>query len=539
MDRADLEMCWLPHATSKIHDEPDLQAIRTMGFRGEALSSIAAVSRLTVCSCTGAEGGALEVHGSQRQRLDAWAGRRGTRVEVANLFYNLPARLQFLKRAGSEFLLCKTTFIEKALSHPGVGFRLFNDGKLALFLPPRDGGQALKERWTDAYRAQLLLPAGLHQIAAAHPEAAVTLIFGRPDNYQHDRKLIQVFINRRRINEYSLQQAVEAGFTGFLPGGRFPVAAVHLEIDPARVDVNIHPAKREVKLMDGRRLHAIIVRMIQDFLRIDHHRRQVDLPSREPWPSAGLPGLDFPAAHQAPAAYDLRHRFTVPEEVREIPVPGRSGREWPDTGRQQAPVSPPAVRPATGDTGLGEAFPSNPAIRYIGQAFGVFLVAQKADELLLLDFHAAHERILFDRYRADRSQQRLLVPVVLHPADADEGSPALRRCQSALSERGVLVAENGGAWVLEAVPLCYSGDAGLLVEALEDGRLDLEQLDRRLFATLACRAARKDGDLVTAAQAQELLEAAMALPEKRCPHGRPIFFSLSREELFELVGRKV
>jgi DNA mismatch repair protein MutL len=504
------------------------------------LSSIAAVSRLSVYSCTGTGGGVLRIDGGQRLSLDAWAGRRGTRVEVANLFYNLPARLQFLKRAGSEYLLCKTTFIEKAMSHPGIGFRLFNDGKLALFLPPRDGAQALRERWTDAYRAQLLLPAELHLLTASHPEAAVTLVLGRPDNYQHNRKLIQVFINRRRVNEYSLQQAVEAGYTGFLPGGRFPVSAVHMEINPARVDVNIHPAKREVKLLDGRRLHAIIVRMIQDFLRIDHHRHQTDLPAREQRPATDLPGLDALSAQPRPAAYDLKHRFTVPEEVHERPAQTTAGREWPGIGRDPSSASSaaafqagPSVSPAA------SGFPSTPPIRYIGQAFGVFLVAQKDEELLLLDFHAAHERILYDRFRADRSQQRLLVPMALHPGDADEGCPALRRCQDGLAGRGIVVRESGAGWLLEAVPLCFSGDASLLVEALEDESLDTEQLDRRLFATLACRAARKDGDLVTAAQAQELLEAAMALPEKRCPHGRPIFFSLSRDELFELVGRKV
>jgi DNA mismatch repair protein MutL len=133
----------------------------------------------------------------------------------------------------------------------------------------------------------------------------------------------------------------------------------------------------------------------------------------------------------------------------------------------------------------------------------------------------------------------LLVPPILRPVDADEGCPALKGCQDALLERGILLRENAGVWILEAVPLCFSGDTDLLVQALESAELSIEGLDRRLFATLACRAARKDGDLVSAHQARELLEEAMALPEKRCPHGRPIFFSLSRDELFELVGRKV
>ena len=531
MTRDDLALCWQPHATSKLHEEADLYQIRTMGFRGEALSSIASVSRLTVFSLGVSEGGVLEVHGGSRTRLEAWAGRKGTRVEVASLFYNLPARLQFLKRAGSEFLLCKTTFLEKAAAHPGLSFRLFNDDRLALFLPAKNGEQALKERFLDIYRSTVEHPALLHQISASHPEATITMVLGRPELYQHDRKMIQVFVNRRRVNEFSLVQAIEAGYTGFLPGGRFPVAALFLDVDPARVDVNIHPAKREVKLMDNRRLHSQVVRMIQDFLRIDYHRRDPANQSQSMAPA--LPGFESGSApvltrSSAMVNYDLRQCLTIPTEVREGP------RELENRDRpliQPSPAHP--AQPRFDTTVPGSS------IRYLGQIFGVFLVAIHGERLILLDFHAAHERILFDRYRSNLASQALLVPLRLEPATGTDYHHGLSACVAALRERGIALRLDGSDWILEAVPLCFSGNTEILVEALESDTLTVDNLDRSLFASLACRAARKDGDLVTADQAQALLEEALALPEPRCPHGRPIWFSLSRDELFELVGRTV
>ena len=430
MDRENLDLCWLPHATSKIHEESDLCSIRTMGFRGEALSSIATVARLSIYSFGTGGGGFLEVHGGIKQGLDPWAGRPGSRIEVANLFFNLPARLQFLKRAGSEFLLCKTTFIEKALPQAGIAFRLFNDGKLAAFFPVTKGEESLKDRFFEVYRTQIEHKSFLQQISAHHPEANVTMVLGRPELYQHDRRLMQVFINLRRINEFSLIQAIEAGYSGFLPGGRFPVAAIFLEIEPSKVDVNIHPAKREVKLLDNRRLHAIVVRMIQDFLRIDHHRRPVS----EPVQARGEPFLgnfenhtmvsgreSIPVSpnrvigHHSTINYDLLKRFALPSAVAEP-----TNTALPETPLADNPASPSKIR-------------------YIGQIFGVFLLAQHGERLIMLDFHAAHERILYDRYCCQTASQNLLVPICLSPVDPDLGFDPLMACQESLSQRGIII----------------------------------------------------------------------------------------------------
>jgi DNA mismatch repair protein MutL len=176
---------------------------------------------------------------------------------------------------------------------------------------------------------------------------------------------------------------------------------------------------------------------------------------------------------------------------------------------------------------------------YLGQIFGVFLMVRRGAELLLVDFHAAHERILFDRFRSGLVQQRLLLPVRLQADDASAMSERLLACRKALRERGIVVEEDQEGWMLEAVPACFGGNTELVLEALESDQLSLESLDRSLFATLACRTARKDGDILSPDEAKALLAEALALPEPRCPHGRPVWFSLSKDELFELVGRKV
>lgn len=519
MDSENLRLAWLPHATSKIVIESDLYDIRTLGFRGEALSSIAAVSQLVINSTNGNDGATLEVHGGGQIRLDPFQGKTGTRVEVRNLFYNLPARKQFLKRSATESAMCKTVLVDKALAHPGISFRMFNETGMSLFLPACFGEKAALNRYRAVYPDLIGQSDFFHEIMVRFNEGEVKLLIGRPEIYQHDRRMIQIFVNRRRINEYSLVQAIEYGFTGFLPGGRFPVAACFLEINPERLDVNIHPAKREVKIRDLQVIHSQIVRSIQNFLRTSVHQRQIieqkeiqyQLPNY-----SEKPGLKQGASNQILQTY--YHNDAVQ------PSFDRSQRFEASTVAESVVV---------------DQMSNGPAFRYLGLVFGVFLIVAIDQRLMMLDMHAAHERILYDRFRLDGKRQDLLVPIIFNTENG-EADKALDGISPELESMGIRV-ENmqAGQWALSSVPACFAAKTSVITEILESPGLYLENIERSLFATLACRAAIKDGDSIGYEQAIRLIQEAIALPEQRCPHGRPIFFALSKEELFELVGRKV
>jgi DNA mismatch repair protein MutL len=215
MGREDLEVCWKAHATSKIESEDDLLRISTLGFRGEALSSIAVCSRLSIVSSQSADEPAcrLEVRGGALQALELSQGKKGTVVDVAELFYNFPARKKFLKSASAESSLCRSVFTDRAISHPSIAFRLFADGEAKLTLP----ATSPEDRVSLCYAGQL----DSRMLAASTSEGRgfrVYVIAGTPELRRRDRKLIQIFVNRRRVSEYSLMQAVEYGFAGFMPG---------------------------------------------------------------------------------------------------------------------------------------------------------------------------------------------------------------------------------------------------------------------------------------------------------------------------------
>ncbi len=259
MSRADLELCGLRHATSKIHEEDDLYRVTTLGFRGEALASMAACARLTVQSApreAPREGHRLLLAGGKRLALEPHQAPPGTVVEVSDLFYNMPARRRFLRSGGAESAGCRTVFLDKALPHPEVSFRLVAEGRLRHFFPPQE----------DLGRVAAAYGLAPEALAVARG-AGVTAVLARPEVHRRDRRLMQLFVNRRRIYDYSLLQAVEQAFSPYMPGGCFPVAFLFLEVDPALVDFNVHPAKREARFRDPAGLRRAVSETLREHLR--------------------------------------------------------------------------------------------------------------------------------------------------------------------------------------------------------------------------------------------------------------------------------
>ncbi|GHV50684.1 DNA mismatch repair protein MutL [Spirochaetia bacterium] len=520
MDRDDLELCWLTHATSKIRSLDDLAQAETLGFRGEALAAAAAVARLEILTSTdGREAWQLEVGPGKSvpPRIEQARRNRGTSVRALGLFDTIPARKRFLKREGAEAGLCRQVLIDKALVLPERSFRFTQDGKLKTWLPVVP---TLKERFIQCF-LNSMEGNFLHEIHGAGQGFSVTIVVGGPELYRNDRRQQYVFANRRRIQDYGLLQALEYGVQGWFPNGVHPVGAVYVEIDPALADFNIHPAKREVRFADPGAIHHLITQTLREFTRhaVTHQMGNTAYQAETNHHAASL-ALE--------ALLDQKPAFA--------PLPGRGAAmsaSLPEhsTGLEKR-GSPPDRSFA-----VAEASPSYGGIRLVGRVFDLFILVESGDKLFIIDQHAAHERILYDAFLSKPiPKQELLVPIPFSTAGADEDKFLISHRED-LANLGIIVEEGEGEWRITALPANWKmGDAETVREIL-DLRTSGENMAERWVATLSCHAAIKDGDYLDDTSALALAEEALRLPHPRCPHGRPVKTELTKENLYKAVRR--
>jgi len=525
MNREDLELCFLPHATSKIDTEDDLSHVRSLGFRGEALSAIATVSRLEIASHPTGEdvGHRLAVQAGRLSSLEPHHTSPGTTVTVKDLFYSLPARKRFLKRASAETAMSRNVFLEKAVPFHDAGFRLFTDGKMRTFLPP---GSRLDR--VAAAHSNLLDPALLTEIAGSGDGFHITCVTAGPHLYRNDRKLIQIYVNNRRIWEYAFVQAVEYGFSDYLPGGSYPIAFVFIELNPDLVDFNIHPAKREARFRNLQDIHRRLVSLLQGFLQAHNIKfSRQNSSSADPelqWQTAAErpPEPPRPAGPTRPAG-SVRAAGSAPL-FSAAPQAGRARSAVPYELDHHFNPAAPAARPET-DT-----------LIYHGQIFGLFLLAEVGNHFYIVDQHAGHEKVLYNRFRQAVERQGLLVPHTFETTQ-DEAE-VLSGITDALAAIGITVRRlSASEWEITEVPAAFASEPVSLAEVITDPSISPRELEKEIYATMACKAAIKDGDRVDDVTARSLLEEIFTLENARCPHGRPIWFELSRSELFQFVGR--
>jgi DNA mismatch repair protein MutL len=547
MSREDLLLCSERHATSKIREERDLHRVRSLGFRGEALASVAACSRLEIVSRQRQEQGAeaaageaahrLRVEGGRRLGLEQWRGNPGTIVTVSELFYNLPVRRKFLKSTSGETGMCRQTFLEKAVAHPQISFRFFTEGKLKSFLPPQDP----KQRVAQAFALPL---EHLSFLEAEQPKVGLKIVAARPEFNRRDKRLIQIYVNRRRIFEYGLVHAVEHAYGRYMPGGQHPVAFVFLELDPGLVDFNIHPAKREARFRDLPSLHQLINAALREYLgsfdlqgpglRGTELRgagiQETGSPAR--WDAGGKPGEGRFAFPERPLRAG-RSSVLPRSSVQPIPGPGVPG----STGEQRRAPAGPVSEPAAGQLAEDRAGePAGPL--YKGQLFKLFLLVEYGSSLYVVDQHAAHERILFEQLKsAQPAAQELLMPIRL---EVGANAAGLIPGRAKLFERlGIRVEmSDDGAWEITALPeALVSIEEQTLIEALLLEKGSMDELVDRVFSLAACRLAVKEGTELDAPAATELVRQAFQLENARCPHGRPIWYEVTEQQLMREVGR--
>ena len=563
MTREDLTLCCLPHATSKIETEDDLMQIRSLGFRGEALSSIAASSRVDIISTREGETHRLTIREGKLTDPVPWRGDKGTIVEASDLFYSIPARKKFLKRPQSEGTMCRNTFLEKAIPFPDIHFQLTMDGKVRFTLP----SSTLRERVAAAYGSSI--PGGmLVQRQAVLDGFDITIVAGRPELNRNDRRFIQIFANNRRIDEYAYMQAVQYGYDEILPGGVFPVCFVFINVDPALVDFNIHPAKREARFRNGPQIHHELVSLIKDFLRefspvrpsgVIVESRQLDLEAPDsPASPSGKSGL--PSAEPAPLPWQ-KPSSPASKGVYKSRTDWPGGQSSSHHGRESYPATPQAqserfsrlVRetPPLRQELHPERNPSHyspspesqegneSSIRYMGQIMGVFLLAEVGTDLYIVDQHAAHEKLLYERYkREDPAVQELLIPLELEVSEEEERFMLAQK--EVFTSLGISFRKReDNLFEVTALPRAALSLEKEIMEFLRCRKGSPAELQKDLYATMSCRNAIKEGDPIDPGAAMELLKGALALENPRCPHGRLLWFKLSEAELYSLVGRTV
>ena len=558
MTEEDLKNCARPHATSKISSDSDLLKISTLGFRGEALASIAAVARLSIIS------GGWKMRASiiEDHLLERTAQVQGTIVQSEGLFENIPARRQFLKRPATEGIMCKNTFVEKAMARPDIGFRFISDGMTKLDLP---AGQSLKERYISANQITES-PALFYELSGkasgSEPDWSFKVLIGEPSVSRPNKKDILIYANGRRIQEYSLVQAVDYGGQGFFPNGTFPAAVVFVEVKPSLIDFNIHPAKKEARFHDISDLHHGISSTIKAFfhsytfsnfnedkpadeVRYDDvgelYQKHISYKTSE---TASHSLSDFRSKYfgGAPAsAASSSGNYSA--QKNELNFKSINTEKLAEEALEASQTDIFSTQTSDSSVPTNEAFspasaPSAAQIKFIGSALGTILLAEKNNCLYIIDQHAAHERILFDRImNSQGNRQTLLIPYKIK-TDSKSQDNQLEKLKDRLTQIGFETEKKSpGEWEIKTIPERWTGTQYDLQTLIFVKQVEPEQIIRSIAAMTACHAAVKDGYVLDDQTAANLVEKAFTLEDPHCPHGRPIYTVISRQKLFELVKR--
>ncbi|OJF76072.1 MAG: hypothetical protein BKP49_09225 [Treponema sp. CETP13] len=537
MTKEDLQNCAYPHATSKIVTEKDLDNLSTLGFRGEALASIAAVSRLSIQTARKNTGSwKVEVTVGKKHEIVPSYLDSGTIVHSQGLFENFPARRQFLKRPGTESNMCRQTFIEKVIPYPDIAFRLIIDNKIRLDLPK---DQTLISRFINAidckYDTNLFSEIHAFDTENETPQWKITIVLSPPEISRPDKKHMYIFVNGRRIQEYSMLQAIDYGAQGFYPNGTHPICALFIEMNPHLVDFNIHPAKKEVRFKNSTPIHHAVSTTVRSF----YHAHTIKNLAQEK--NLQRP-LEFRnKIKSSDSALTKKHEKTsntsLYKEVFESPTPNKTEHNFTDTYKKfERKFRENVSNPVTVSSNTSPFTKRD--WNYVGQALGVFLIVEKNNELLLVDQHAGHERIRYNDFMENAGKkQKLLIPFILETSEPEEDN-YLKKITKSLSDAGFDIKDCGaGHWEISSVPIKWEGTEGDLQKSLLEKRLAPNEVIRAIAATTACRGAIKDGNILDRTTAEKLLDKIFALEEPFCPHGRPIWTTITKQELFDRVHR--
>ena len=516
------------HATSKIASLAELESVATMGFRGEALAAIASIAELTLLSRTAEQPGAWQLDARSGELRPA-ARAVGTTVEVRELFFAVPARRKFLKSDATELAHCMEALRRHALARPDVGFALWHEGRLIEQWRSHPGAAGLAQRLADVLGEDFL--AG--SVAIDHQAGGVRGHAGLPDRARARADQQYAWVNGRFVRDKVIAHAARAAYEDVLHGQRQPVYVLHVAVDPARVDVNVHPTKIEVRFRDSREVHQAVRHAIEHALATP--RAALLARTADPTPPAPAPEFFKPFSAPAPArsaqaAIDLK--APAGHAVAELQALWQAA---PDPGAAALPAAP-----ADDDWPLGRA---------IAQLHGIYILAENRAGLVLVDMHAAHERIVYERLKrqldgARVASQPLLIPATF-AATAQEVATA-EGCAEVLARLGLeITAFSPRTLAVRAVPTALAaGDAVALARSVlaelaqHEASTVVERARHELLATMACHGAVRAHRRLTHEEMNALLRQMEATERSdQCNHGRPTWRQLSLRELDALFLR--
>ena len=532
ISKEDLPYALTRHATSKISNQDDLQKIVSLGFRGEALASIASVSRLSLTSFQVGNQHAWEIQaeGSQTIALQPAAGSLGTSLEVRDLFFNIPARRKFLKSESTEFAHCEAIFQRIALSNPTITFNLYHNGKLRSHLASADFPERIKQLLGQEFRQTALF------ITEEAADIQLQGLISRPTFSRTTREMQYFFVNGRFVKDKLLNHAIREAYRDVLHLDRHPAYVIYLHINPDNVDVNVHPTKIEVRFRDSRAVHQFIFHAIHKALANGHTE-----------------------SSEANLSDSTHHIGAVTRNIKKVPLTYSQNRQvnLPLQSAAQPSVfyqtlfgeKSHEIIAAPDLTVQSESHASNFLGYALGQLLGIYILAQSTQGLIIVDMHAAHERIVYEKLKQALDQQALptqslLIPHLLQTDALD--ITTVEESALLLNQLGFEISVTSPTTLaIRTMPsILKNADISKLIsELLEDirsyGSSQLLTGNRNeILATMACHSAIRANELLTIEEMNVLLrEMEKTERSDQCNHGRPTWLALSLEQIDKLFMR--
>ncbi|MFD1735900.1 DNA mismatch repair endonuclease MutL [Bacillus salitolerans] len=542
------------HATSKIKDENDLFRIRTLGFRGEALPSIASVSYLEIKTCTGdGPGTYLLLRGGEIQKHEQTNSRKGTEITVSNLFFNTPARLKYMKTIHTELGNVTDVMNRIALAYPGISFKLVHNDKRILYTTGNGEVIQVLAAIYGVSIAKNMIPLKLDSL-----DFQVTGYISLPEITRASRNYMSLIINGRYVKNFPLAKAVQDGYHTLLPIGRYPIVLLEINMDPLLVDVNVHPAKLEVRLSKETELHQLIEEGIQNTFKKQQlipsipakkemrkdHTVQEELSFSHTIQEASVPILGTKERVEK-TTYDISNKPSIDRSL--------NGNESLLPGNIDLKMNDPhfsATRQVEGEVYEGDHDQHNriPPLYPIGQMHGTYIIAQNENGLYIIDQHAAQERVKYEYFREKvgevrRELQDLLVPLTFDFSQNE--SLILQEHLSLLQEVGIFLEEFGlNSYIVRSHPQWFPKDheaeviEEIIEQVLKEKKLSIKKLREDAAIMMSCKGSIKANQFLREADIFSLLESLRKSQDPyTCPHGRPIIVHFSTYEMEKLFKR--
>lgn len=538
MDAADASMAFQRHATSKIRNEADLFDIHTLGFRGEALPSIASVSKLTLTTSDGRDATRVRIEYGRLVSAASYPCDQGTEITVEGLFYRTPARLKHLRSGSYENTLIMDVVTRFAMSHPEIAFTCISQGREAF----RTSGQGnllevLYAAW-GREAAENAIP-----VSFSDYDYKVTGYLVKPSVTRASRNFMHVFLNGRMVRTFRLYKAVMDGYEDFIVKGRSPLAVLSIEMDPQLLDVNVHPSKWEVRLSKENQLEALIRENVRDALKGTMLAPQAEI-RREPRETYYEPlRMDMDSA-PASAVQERQQEWKPqarPEEAPAQPVERPQAEPQPERSKMNAPAPQPAAVPSSAAAQEQAGRGPFPAMQVIGQLHGKFILCAVEKGLAVLDQHACQERVHYEQIREKLNQQPAMIDCLV-PMTIHAGSALVQRAEEineAVSDLHVTFEPFGpDTFIVRSVPLWMQeiDEEAFLRDLLDNFAEDTDskyaRMEKKKIATMACHRSIRFNRNLTLAEMQEVVNQLSRCENPyQCPHGRPTFVILEESLL--------